>query len=61
MDSNIRSEIQGLIEKLPEDSLQPILDYLRQIERSGGSEPETTDLVKKIFDEDAGLLKRLAE
>ena len=61
MNSNIRTEIQGLIDKLPEDSLQPILDYLRQVEKTGRGERETTQLVKKIFDEDVGLLKRLAE
>ncbi len=61
MDANIRIEIQEIIEKLPEDCLQPILDYLKEIERVGVEKQETAKLVKKIFEEDARLLKRLAE
>ena len=61
MNGDIKTEIRELIDKLPEDSLLPILDYLKEVEKAGSEKQQTAGLIKKIFDEDAGLLKRLAE
>ncbi|MBK8041726.1 MAG: hypothetical protein IPN20_15090 [Haliscomenobacter sp.] len=47
--------------KLPENQLKPILEYLRQLEKATVEQLETANLVKKIFEEDAELLKKLAE
>ncbi|NEN25036.1 hypothetical protein G3O08_16165 [Cryomorpha ignava] len=60
MDNQIRTEISQLIQKLPENQLESILEYLRQVEKTSAEQVETANFVKKIFEEDAELLKRLA-
>jgi uncharacterized membrane-anchored protein YhcB (DUF1043 family) len=57
----IRTEISQIILKLPENQLKPILEYLRQVEKTTVENLETATLVKKIFKEDAELLKKLAQ
>ncbi len=61
MESQIRTQINQIILKLPENQLKPILEYLRQLEKATVEQLETANLVKKIFEEDAELLKKLAE
>ncbi|MEZ4918421.1 MAG: hypothetical protein R2792_04880 [Saprospiraceae bacterium] len=61
MDSQIRSEINQIILKIPDTQLKPILEYLRQIEKTSTEQLETAEFLKKIFDEDAELLKKLAQ
>jgi hypothetical protein len=61
MDSPIRTEISQLVAQLPEDRLKPVLEYLRQVEYTKVEELETMNLVKKIFEEDDNLLRRLAQ
>lgn len=61
MENQIRTEINKIILKLPETQLKPILEYLRQIEKTTVEEAETVDLVQKILEEDAELLKKLAQ
>jgi len=61
VESEIRTEINQIISKLPENQLQPILNYLRQVEDTSTDQLETANLVKKIFEEDAELLRKLAQ
>ena len=61
MESQIRTEINQILQKLPEDQLKPILNYLQQVEKTTGDKVKTANLVKKIFEEDAELLKKLAQ
>ncbi len=61
MESQIRTEINQIILKLPENQLKAILEYLRQVEKTTVENVETASLVKKIFEEDADLLKKLAQ
>jgi uncharacterized membrane-anchored protein YhcB (DUF1043 family) len=61
MDSQIRSEINQIILKIPDTQLKPILEFLRQIEKTSMEQLETAELLKKIFNEDAELLKKLAQ
>lgn len=61
MDNQIRVEINKIIQKLPENQLKPILEYLRQVEAATSEQAETTKLVNQIFEEDAELLKKLAQ
>ena len=60
MDSQIRSEINQIILKLPEKQLQPLLEYLRQVEKITVEQIDTANLLNKIIEEDAELLKKLA-
>jgi hypothetical protein len=61
MNSQIRTEINQIILKLPESQLKPILEYLRQVEKTTVEQLETASIVNKIFKEDAELLKKLAQ
>ena len=61
MNNQIRSEINQIILKLPENQLKPILEYLRQVEKNSSEDLEKVNLLNKIFSEDAELLKKLAE
>ena len=61
MEIQIRAEINQLILKLPESSLKPVLEYLKQVEKANNTDLETATLLKKIFEEDAELLKKLAQ
>ena len=44
-----------------ESQLKSILEYLQQVEKANINDLETANLVKKIFTEDAELLKKLAQ
>jgi len=61
MENQLRTEISQIILKLPESRLKPVLDYLRQVENATEEQVNTANLVKKIFDEDAALLQKLAQ
>lgn len=61
MESQLRAEINQIVLQLPEEQLKPILEYLRQVEKTTITQMETANLVKKIFTEDAELLKKLAQ
>ncbi|MBK8700544.1 MAG: hypothetical protein IPN29_13830 [Saprospiraceae bacterium] len=61
MDSQMRSEINQIILKLPENQLKPVLEYLRQVEKLTDEQIETANLIKKIIEEDAELLNKLAK
>ena len=61
MESQLRTEINQILQRLPEEQLKPILSYLQQIEKSTGDQVKTASLLKQIFEEDAELLKKLAQ
>jgi len=61
MESQLRTEINQIILKLPESQLKSILEYLQQVEKANINDLETANLVKKIFTEDSELLKKLAQ
>ena len=61
MEQQLRTEISQLIGKLPESQLKLILAYLKEIEKSSKENTELMTHLDKIFEEDAGLLKKLAQ
>ncbi len=61
MNNQIITEINRIILNLPEGQLKPILEYLRQVENTTTEQLETVSLVKKIFEEDTELLRKLAQ
>jgi len=61
MSSLLRTEINEILLKLPEQKLEPILEYLKKVEKSTDDQKETANFLKQIFDEDAELLKKLAQ
>jgi hypothetical protein len=61
MENTIRSQISKILLSLPESKLKPVLEYLKLVEKTSEKQLESAEFVKLIFEEDAELLKRLAE
>ena len=55
----IRKEINRVIQEVPENFLEDILSYLKQIERKSRSDVENLSDMKRIFKEDQELLDKL--
>jgi hypothetical protein len=56
----IRKEIHKVVDNMPEDVLQNILDYFKTIEHSSKDRVKLTYNLKKILTEDKLLLQKLA-
>jgi hypothetical protein len=56
----IRKEIHKVVDNMPEDVLQNILDYFKTIEHSSKDTVKLTYNLKKILTEDKLLLQKLA-
>ncbi|MBI1193725.1 MAG: hypothetical protein GC205_11210 [Bacteroidetes bacterium] len=61
MSRPIVKEIENLAENLPDDQLMPVLKYLKEISGKSMENHDVIKMAKKIFEEEAGLLRRLAE
>jgi len=57
----LRLEIKKIIESIPDNSLKPLLDYLKKIESLKPEALRDAGNIRKILEEDKNLLKRLAE
>ena len=57
----IKSEIQKVLDRVPEESLKDILDYLKELQGTSEERIKTAKNVRKILREDHELLKRLAQ
>lgn len=58
---DLKYEIEDLLEKLPEEELKNVLEYLEQIASSSLEEQQLSRSLGKILREDSELLKRLAQ
>jgi hypothetical protein len=56
----IRKEIHKVVDNMPEDVLQNILDYFKTIEHSSKDRIKLSYNLKKILTEDKLLLQKLA-
>lgn len=57
----ISSEIQRILSNLPDESLESVLDYLKEVQKVDESKLLISKNLGKIFKEDTELLKRLAQ
>lgn len=57
----IRAEINQIVERLPEDVLSEVLQYLRQIEKESGDKIRLSLNLNRILEEDDELLECLAQ
>ncbi|HEY5124927.1 MAG TPA: hypothetical protein VIK14_14440 [Ignavibacteria bacterium] len=57
----IRKEINRVIQEVPENFLEDILFYLKQIEKKSKNDVEAFSDLKKIFREDQELLEKLSK
>jgi hypothetical protein len=56
----IRSEIHKVVDNMPDDILQNILEYFKTIEHSSKDRVKLSYNLKKILSEDNSLLQKLA-
>lgn len=56
----IKTEIQKVIDEIPDNVLQDILDYLKQLQDISQSKLELSKNLKLILTEDKELLEKLA-
>jgi hypothetical protein len=57
----IRKEINKVIREVPENFLEDILSYLKQVERRSKEDIQAFSNLKKILKEDQELLDKLAK
>jgi len=57
----IRKEINRVIQEVPENFLEDILAYLKQIEKNSKDDIESLSDLKRIFKEDQELIEKLAK
>jgi hypothetical protein len=57
----LKSEIHKAIDNVPESVLPEILDYINSIQQQSPDKEKLYKIIDKIFKEDEGLLRRLAQ
>jgi len=58
---DLRKEINRVIQQVPDDFLNDVLSYLKQIEKKSAKDIESFRHLKQIFKEDHELLEKLAK
>lgn len=58
---DIKSEIYKLLDKIPENTLQDLYNYLKEAEKQSSETNELNQNLSKILREDKDLLKKLAQ
>ena len=58
---DLRKEITRAIQEVPDNFLEDILDYLKQIEKKPLQELDKLHYIRKIMREDQELLEKLAK
>jgi glutamyl-tRNA reductase len=58
---DLRKEINRVIQHVPDDFLNDILDYLKKIEMKSEKDIESFKHLKQIFKDDQELLEKLAK
>ncbi|MEM9887886.1 MAG: hypothetical protein AAF849_18470 [Bacteroidota bacterium] len=61
MIDTIRTEIDEILSRIPDESLKPILNYLKELEKADKDHADSENIINKIFKEDENLLRRLAQ
>ncbi|MCF8338444.1 MAG: hypothetical protein K9I74_10740 [Bacteroidales bacterium] len=57
----LKSEIQRLLDNVPENVLEDLVEYLREAQKHTKDQTELSNYLRKIIHEDKELLKKLAE
>jgi uncharacterized tellurite resistance protein B-like protein len=57
----IKAEIQKLLDTVPENVLQDLLDYLQEAQKMTKDQAELTSHLRKIINEDRELLEKLTQ
>ena len=59
--SIIKSEIDKVLENIPEQVLQDILEYLKQLQKQSADKINLSSQLRHILQEDKALLEKLAK
>lgn len=59
-EQEIRREIHKVVDSMPEEVLQSVLDYFQALEQSSKDKVKLAQNLKTILEEDTGLLQKLA-
>ena len=59
--NEVKTEIQKVLDKVPDNILQDILDYLKTIQSKSSDTVQLSQNLKQIISEDKALLERLAK
>ena len=59
--NQIKSEIQKALDNIPENALQDILEYLKELEGKTADQIKLAKSLRDILNEDKELLERLAK
>ncbi len=59
--TELKHEINEIVDKLPDEVLSDLLSYLRQIEKSNAANVLIASNLRKILTEDRTLLSKLAQ
>ncbi|HEY8931194.1 MAG TPA: hypothetical protein VIM55_18460 [Mucilaginibacter sp.] len=57
----IKTEIQKEVDKVPENLLPQILEYIKEVRHQSADEIKMNKNLEKILSEDKGLFERLAK
>jgi mRNA-degrading endonuclease RelE of RelBE toxin-antitoxin system len=59
--TQIQSEIQKVLDSVPESVLQDVLDFLKELQDQPAEKVRLTNNLRQILSEDKDLLERLAQ
>lgn len=59
--TDIKTEIFKLLDNVPENNLQELLDYLKQVQKQKRDNVDFSRHISQILREDQDLLKKLAQ
>lgn len=59
--TQIQSEIQKVLDSVPENVLQDVLDFLKELQDQPADKVRLTKNLRQILSEDKDLLERLAQ
>ncbi|MDN4164880.1 hypothetical protein QWY31_05170 [Cytophagales bacterium LB-30] len=59
--AQIKTEIQKILDSVPETVLQDVLDFLKELQEKSADKVKLTNNLRKILSEDKELLEKLAQ
>lgn len=59
--TQLKSEIQKVLDSVPENVLQDVLDFLKELQEQPEDRIKLTNNLRQILLEDRGLLEKLAQ
>ena len=57
----LKTAIHQAVDKVPENALPDVLNYIKAVQENPPAKKDIRKIIDKIFEEDANLLRRLAE